>query len=189
MTELAAGMAIVPLGEAQIGRLVRKSRRERVRGFGDLTIGLERALASLATRGAFAYVETEYFGGTGGQGAVVFSPRRVPVRFTDEHQPNPINSALKSLGVKAHPGDDEFDTLGLGRFRTLKNLGLTYDWVPEEPSPVDVSSPSSTADPGQPRRRRAAALVRSVIALTVLVAIFWVGITLAVNAGFDFALP
>lgn len=31
-------------------------------------------------------------------------------------------------GVTPLAGDDEFDTLGLGRFRNLERLGLTLDW-------------------------------------------------------------
>ena len=35
---------------------------------------------------------------------------------------NPINQALKMMGVKAKPGMDEFDTVGLGRYRTNEDF-------------------------------------------------------------------
>jgi hypothetical protein len=35
---------------------------------------------------------------------------------------NPINQALKMMGVKAKAGMDEFDTINLGRYRTNKDF-------------------------------------------------------------------
>lgn len=187
-TDLPSGMAIIPLGEPQIAMLAGDDSRERIAGFGDLSSGLERRLAALAARGAFAYIETEYWGGTGGQGAAVFSPGIAPVHFTEPTQANPINSALRSLGVRALPGVDEFDTLGLGRFRGLKNLGLNYDGTPAEPA----APPSSraTVRSSLPRQRRAAtAVILGTVALAAFVVIFWIGPTLLMNMGFEFALP
>lgn len=189
-TELTCGMTIIPLGEAQIDKLTGGGSRELVSGFGFLTLGLERALAPLATRGAFAFIETEYFGGSGGQAAAVFNPGLAPVRFTDEQEPNPINLALKLLGVPALDAADEFDTLGLGRFRRLEALGLENDWVRGEPSnatPTPAMAPAKARQRSQ--RRTAAALILSAIALAALVVMFWIALTLLTNTGFDFALP
>ncbi|MEV0363078.1 hypothetical protein [Nocardia fusca] len=70
--------------------------------------------AEIATRPAptFAVVVTEYFGGAGGQAAVV-SVDGGPIRPVDN-----INSALRVLGVIAAPGSDEFDTVGLSGHRS-----------------------------------------------------------------------
>ena len=66
----------------------------------------------------FAYIETDYFGGAGGQGAVLLANGKTtygPLFGEEEH----INSVLKRLGVKV--ADDEFDefaAIDLGRHRS-----------------------------------------------------------------------
>jgi len=74
------------------------------------------AFCSSASFGCkIAYVEAEYFGGTGTQACVVFE------NATTEAQPiidpKAINLALKGLGVKANAPFDEFASLGLGKNR------------------------------------------------------------------------
>lgn len=189
-TELACGMTIIPLGKAQIDKLTGGGPRERVSGFGDLTLGLERALAALATHGSFAFIETEYFGGTGVQAAVVFSPGTASVRFAEPREDNPINSALNALGVTARPGTDEFDTLGLGRFRGLEHLGLKNDRGLEDPSPAKPTQTFAPAKASQrSERRTATALILGAMGMAALVVIFWFALTLLMNTGFEFALP
>jgi hypothetical protein len=61
----------------------------------------------------FAVVWTDYFGGVGDQRAAVY--RRTGVIETD----GTINGALRALGVSAGPGVDEFDTVGLSKFRHI----------------------------------------------------------------------
>jgi hypothetical protein len=69
-----------------------------------------------------AYIETEYFGGTGTQaaavwegGKIILAPRRADI--------GPINDALRLLGVTRTPTQDEFDVAGLRRHRR------TEDWL------------------------------------------------------------
>jgi len=78
-------------------------------------------LCSLASReGRIAYVEAEYFGGTGTQASMLWeSGQAVGAPTVGDHA---INAALHALGVVAE-GSDEFDALGLGRFRNVD------DWV------------------------------------------------------------
>ena len=74
-----------------------------------------------------AYVETDYFGGGGTQsalawvgGALVLKPMTVDAA-AQRRRPAmtwPINAALRTIGIKAAPSMDEFDTVGLGRFRS-----------------------------------------------------------------------
>lgn len=60
----------------------------------------------------WAIIQTEYFGGTGDQWAVVFhGATREPGDALS------INAALAALGVRAVPPHDEFDTIGLGGYR------------------------------------------------------------------------
>lgn len=66
----------------------------------------------------FIEIETDYFGGFGKQLAKIYSNRNF-IFVLDE---NPINKALQYLDVKAEKGYDEFDTLGLGKFRTNDDI-------------------------------------------------------------------
>ena len=66
--------------------------------------------------GRVLLIVTSYFGGMGGQGAVIFEDGSLT------HGPHwadwgTINEALEILGVQATPEMDQFDILGLGRFR------------------------------------------------------------------------
>jgi hypothetical protein len=90
-----------------------------------------------------AYVETEYFGGRGFQGAVVwangqliFGPALTGDREdfqTDNLPDNAINIALRILGVLKGNSHDEFDAIGLGKHRN--NEG----WIEEMEKPESNS--------------------------------------------------
>ena len=92
-------------------------------GFMYLTVGLMRLLEELSHRGDVAYIETDYFGGPGDQGAVlyragaaIYGPKRADI--------GPISEVLKLMGVQKSDSDfDEFDTAGLGRYRQNR------DWI------------------------------------------------------------
>ncbi|MFD6229375.1 hypothetical protein ACFWFZ_21255 [Streptomyces sp. NPDC060232] len=64
-------------------------------------------------RPRFAIVQTEYFGGAGRQWAVAFDGEE---RLSPDGAS--INQALAALGVMATATADEFDVIGLGRFRS-----------------------------------------------------------------------
>jgi hypothetical protein len=83
--------------------------------------GLMEALAEASSPGAMlAYVETEYFGGTGGQSAVAFADgRQVFAPARSKGASGPINGALRAIGVQRIGSQDEFDTIGLGARRTM----------------------------------------------------------------------
>jgi hypothetical protein len=85
-----------------------------------LTDGLHDLLLDLSRFGPLAYIETEYFGGTGGQGAVVYSGREV-VMGPEWHDSGPISRALGLIGVKRRPVGGRFSTLGL---RALGLIGV-----------------------------------------------------------------
>jgi hypothetical protein len=66
-----------------------------------------------------AYIRTDYFGGCGDQSANVSENGKEIYSGDTELGPgNPINEALKLLGVEKSVGNDEFDTIGLGRYRS-----------------------------------------------------------------------
>lgn len=84
-----------------------------------------RWACGLSTRGLAAYVEAEYFGGTGGQFAIVW--RHGETVLGPIHSDDAINRALRVLGVEAGGERDEFAAIGLGFQRS------TDDWLREGP--------------------------------------------------------
>lgn len=101
--------------------------------------GLSVSLADLGRRlslqALIAYVETDYTGGVGKQaalvwerGAVVLGPLVTETWAGSPREAMPfaagaINQALRRLGVRADAPQDEFDTVGLGRRRSVE------DWI------------------------------------------------------------
>jgi hypothetical protein len=124
---------------------------------------LERLTARLADWGVvqsarfpLAYIETEYFGGTGAQAAVAWQGGRVVYgrvvygpdqsksewidgRFVSVPLPDKaINRAVRLLGVDRGMAIDEFDALGLGRHRSDEG------WLADGSS--DAAPGTSSAD-------------------------------------------
>jgi len=132
-TELVQGFVIVPLWERQFDQITGLKPGADVGGFTYLSSSVVVALSSASEVGPLVYVETNYFGGIGAQAAAAFVQGKMA--FADYHEvlrdpqrgDGPINRALKMLGVAKVAGQDEFDTLGLGRFRTVEALGIE-DW-------------------------------------------------------------
>ena len=91
--------------------------------------GLEAALiAATKEGGGLAYVETDYFGGSGTQSAEAFvDGRQVVEARRSRGAGGSINSALRMIGVVKADDMDEFDTIGLGERRSMT------DYEPEEP--------------------------------------------------------
>lgn len=97
-------------------------------GFVRLTEHLAGRITEWSKRGPVAYVEADYFGGTGSQSAVVWDGGEVALGPL--HQPegcpapeagSPISQALRRLGVTVGPDDlDEFDAAGLGAHRSTE---------------------------------------------------------------------
>ncbi len=88
----------------------------------------DKAFAAKASQGAqLAYLETDFFGGAGFQGAAVWEDARLVVApasiefGADTRRPIsiwPINTALKRMGIKPLAGSDCFETIGLQHYRT-----------------------------------------------------------------------
>jgi hypothetical protein len=88
---------------------------------------------AIASNPLFAVIETDYFGGTGSQAAAVYQGR-VEVMAPESsaitpvsHSIGPINNALRQLGVRAIVGRDEFETVGLYRYRDFYDLFEGYE--------------------------------------------------------------
>lgn len=108
-------------------------------GFYDLTDGLAEWASALSRSVPTAYVDVESFGGTGFQAAIGWSDGEVVLGplFTQTHageaeahyhipvngEPMAVNAVLLWLGVSKGAAKDEFEAVGLGRFRHT-------DWWP-----------------------------------------------------------
>ena len=65
----------------------------------------------------FSIIYTDYFGGVGDQVAAAYQEGEQILKPTK----NGINKALKKLGVKRTLRQDQFDVLGLGKYRNWDN--------------------------------------------------------------------
>ena len=85
-----------------------------------------RVLAAFSGNGPIAFVETDYFQGRGAQAAAACIDGRVVT--AKEGEGRPINEALRAIGVVRPPDEDEFDTICLGKYRSMD----AFESVPAE---------------------------------------------------------
>ena len=73
-----------------------------------------------------AFITTDYFGGMGNQSAKLIINNFIIYDKDDEYDYNlrPINTVLKKMGVVKNDGMDEFDTIGLGNYRTNNDFNI-----------------------------------------------------------------
>ena len=70
-----------------------------------------------------AKIKTDYFGGFGNQSAELFIDGKLEYSADDEYTPcKPINEVLRLMGVLRKDGMDEFDTIGLGNYRSYNDF-------------------------------------------------------------------
>jgi len=92
----------------------------------DMPTGLASLAVALSSTGPVAYISTEFFGGQGEQDAVVWEGGHLALTLSDatdktlKWTDSPVSRALRSIGVVADAGKDEFDTVGLGRHRSTE---------------------------------------------------------------------
>ena len=117
------GFAIFPIDAELIDARIAPDKTPTETGdeFMFLTNGFRSELRNLSRGGSLAYVETEYFGGSGGQGALV-------CRDGDEimppewHESGTINDALKLIGFKRGILADRFTAAGFADVRDDDDL-------------------------------------------------------------------
>ncbi len=86
---------------------------------------------ALSADAPVAYVETAYFGGVGEQAAAVWHKGKVSLH--PSQATHAINAALRAIGVVHSAAGDEFDAIGLGRFRHTEDwLEHAVHWGEEE---------------------------------------------------------
>ena len=111
--------SIFPVEQEQIEKRVGSSSddsNEQTGGFYYLSNNFKKELRELSKYGKICYLETEYFGGEGGQCACVYD-NRTEIMAPTWAESDTINTALKILGVAPKENLDAFDTIGLGAVR------------------------------------------------------------------------
>lgn len=84
-------------------------------------------IASIAAKGDYALIETDYFGSAGDQAAAVYQQGTPsPIFVSPRVRNGAINEALRLIGVASLNGVDEFDTLGLGNHRHFEGYFSAY---------------------------------------------------------------
>lgn len=134
VVELPQGFGLLPIP----GHMPERLDGDGAWPFGEvfwfLSVGVEALARRTSLAGGIAYLEAEIFGGTGTQAMVLWRGGEVclgPVttEFTgtapdpSSSQRWPFNRALRELDADRGDALDEFDALGLGRWRH------TEDWL------------------------------------------------------------
>jgi len=113
--QLDGGLEMIPLGSTarQFHKIPFLPLTDG--GVEELPLALRELCSVLSARGPVAYVEAEFFGGSGTQAHALISGTDADARVTVSE--NAINDALSWLGVQACGGKDKFDSVGLGKHR------------------------------------------------------------------------
>jgi hypothetical protein len=130
--DLEQGYALVPYNDAAYDHFLGRHREPR-NPFRWLDSAVADRLATASLSGPLAYVEAEYFGGTGEQhaavwdgGALAWGPLGIAFRQAIPPQGTAISQALRRIGVTSDDkACDEFEAVGLRRHRHLE------DWLPD----------------------------------------------------------
>jgi len=101
---LVQGFAFMPLGDELYAEVYKHNPKPML------------WLAKRLGMDSIAWVETDYFGGAGEQSAITWINGKKH-RYRPQ-QGRPIDDAMNALGVVCEGDNDEFDTLGLGKYRT-----------------------------------------------------------------------
>lgn len=121
--DIGGGYVVFPVDAELIDEKVapERTRNDPADEFMLLTASFQCLLNELSAQGPLAYIETDYFGGAGGQGAAVYS-------HGDELLPptwrriGAIDAALELLGVERGTSRDRFESIGLDRVRSNDDL-------------------------------------------------------------------
>lgn len=73
--------------------------------------------AIIGTHRVIQKLETDYFGGTGTQGGVLYENGQISI--APRSGEGTINILLRELGIRRAPNKDEFDSLNLGIYRRM----------------------------------------------------------------------
>jgi hypothetical protein len=102
--------------------------------FDNLTPTIKKLIKDLSFTGRCAFIETDFFGGSGTQSAVVYENGKIVlgplmslhnVEYSEAQGAvvdEAINQILRFIGILRHSEKDEFDTIRLGYFRSNQDV-------------------------------------------------------------------
>lgn len=129
LAPLQQGLTLLPITNDLLDSVTDQAA-DQMSGFWRLPHGFDHTLAAWSHTGPVAYVEAEYFGGTGEQHAAVWHHGNLilsPLHLTASHpfpaEGSPISQALRRLGAHTSGEIDEFAAIGLGQHRHVE------DWI------------------------------------------------------------
>jgi hypothetical protein len=114
---------MIPCIDDFLDEITQLQTSNNFKGFYYLDEILYNYLKEISTKGMVAYVEADYFGGKGQQGAVVWDVRECILFKELSWEMGAINEALRLLGIIKIGSKDEFETVRLSKRRH------TDDWI------------------------------------------------------------
>lgn len=115
---LAQGFGLLPVTDALEKALGDGGDAENpYEAFWRLSAPLAGLGKQISAAGKVAYVETDYFGGSGSQTAMIWDKGAV-IEPPCQSRIGAINQVLARLGVEKGDATDRFEALGLGRYRS-----------------------------------------------------------------------
>ncbi len=119
---LNQGSTLIPLTDELYDR-VNEFQGNAVPGYSFLTDKLIEfgSNLSIVINSVVLYIEADFFGGKGSQNAIAWN-NGLKI-FEELNGKDSINKAIRTMGIKNEHGKDEFETIGLNKFRRLE------DWL------------------------------------------------------------
>ncbi len=117
VVQLGQGIAIIPITDELYEEI---DSSDEIEKFEKLSSEIKEWAQRISSVAPVAYIEAEFFGGVGGQSAILWKTESCVLGPI--HEQHAINRVLKLLGVERGNAYDEFDAIGLGKHRD------TDDW-------------------------------------------------------------
>jgi len=118
---LTEQIALIPMTDDLFNEINDYRVNNNIDGYEYLTTDIESEIIETINIGLIAYIEVEYFGGTGVQNGILWkNKKRI---FEHSGTKAVVNSILQQFGITRSKSRDEFETVGLNRHR------YTEDWL------------------------------------------------------------
>jgi hypothetical protein len=117
--QLSAGVDMVPIDASALKALGLPFLPLTDEGSAGLPPGISQLCEQLSAHSSLAYIEAEFFGGSGTQAHAIYSAGK-PVGEPAVSESS-INDALRYLGISKGDSLDEFEAVGLDRHRNTES--------------------------------------------------------------------
>lgn len=121
LISLTQQIVLIPMTGDLFNEINDYRTNNNIDGYEYLTTDIESEILKTIHIGLIAYIEVEYFGGTGVQNGILWkNGKRI---FEHSGTKDVVNLILKQFGITRSKSRDEFETVGLNRHR------YTEDWL------------------------------------------------------------